>query len=259
MLGESNSVFDNLFSVNMWKEKENRQFRDEPMLYQAKSSLLAQPNYQEQLRELYDAQPDGTIRLNPDLLQQIDNEIPVATVWLQAAIDMGRLKDTVFAGKEVPEIIDTLNDDNIKELFAEMRKDSQPVEDMLDEAEKVAGGVEVPVESMYFVAPRKDAEAWLRVIARSKHKPAGILLYDDKKVRLENFASLHRGDHTELTNELRTAIDPDNDDYINYADVLGSEFSDDMRVGHKHQVIAERHLLNRKTVRKIKGKLVVGR
>lgn len=257
MIGELNSVLDNLLSIDMWKPEEASQFRDEPMLYQAKRGILAQPNYQEQLRQLYDTQPDGTIRLSSDLLQQVVNEIPVAAVWLQAVIDKGRLKDTVFAGQEVSEIIDNLDSDNIKELFAEMKKDSQPFEDIINESERVGGDVEIPVDNMYFVAPRKDIETWLRVFARSKHKPAGILLYDDKKVRLENFASSHKGDHTELTNELRTAINPDNSDYIKYADVLGSEFSDDMRAGHKHQVIAEQYLLNRKTVRKIKNKLVI--
>ncbi|MEI7838685.1 MAG: hypothetical protein WCI37_02760 [bacterium] len=88
-------------------------------------------------------------------------------------------------------------------------------------------------------------------------KPAGILLYDDKKVRLENFASLHRGDHTELTEELQASIKPDNEDYIDYTEVLGTEFSDDMRTGHKHQVIAEKHLANRGTIKTVNGKLMI--
>ena len=257
IFGELNSAFNNLLSVSMWKNNDNGQLCAEPMLYRAQRGLLAQPNYQERLRKLYAAQPDGTVRLNPDLLQQINNEVPVAAAWLQAVIDNGRLKDTAFFDKELPEVIDTVNADNIKELLAEMRKDWQPFEDVLDEEEEIAGSVEVPVEKMYFVAPQKDLEVWLKVMARSKHKPAGILLYDDKEVRLENFASLHMGDHSKLTNELQTAINPNNDSYINYADVLGSKLSDGMRAGYRHQVIAERHLSNRKTVRKIKGQLVV--
>ncbi len=259
MLGETNSVFDNLFSVSMWEKEENRQFRDEPMLYQAKRGVLARPEYQTQLRELYSVDEGGKIRLNPDLLQQIDNEIPAAAVWLQAAIDTGRLQGTQFADKELPAIIDQLNGENIKELIGSSRQDWEQYESILDDAEKVAGNVEVPVEQMYFVAPRKDAEAWLKVMARSPHKPAGILLYDDKKVRLENFASLHRGDHTELTAELQAAIKPDNEAYIDYAEVLGTEFSDDMRTGHKHQVIAEKHLSNRGAIKKVNDKLVIER
>jgi len=259
MFGESNSVFDNLVSISFWEKEESRQFRDEPMLYQAKRGVLAQPEYQAKLRELYSVTEDGKIRLDPDLLQQVDNEVPVAAVWIQAAIDTGRLKGTQFADKELPIIIDELNGENIKELLGSSRQDWEQSEAILDEAEKAAGNVEVPVESMYFVAPRKDAEAWLKVMARSPHKPAGILLYDDKKVRLENFASLHRGDHTELTTELQAAIKPDNEDYLDYAEVLGTEFSDDMRTGHKHQVIAEKHLSNRGAIKKVNGKLVIER
>ena len=109
------------------------------------------------------------------------------------------------------------------------------------------------------MAPSKDAEAWLKVMARSPHKPAGILLYDDKKVRLENFASLHRGSHTELTAELQAAIKPDNEGYIDYAKVLGAEFNDNMRTGHMRQVIAEQYLANRGVIKKKDDKLVVER
>lgn len=259
MFGESNSVFDNLVSISFWEKEDSRQFRDEPMLYQAKRGVLAQPEYQAKLRELYSVTEDGKIRLDPDLLQQVDNEVPVAAVWIQAAIDTGRLKGTQFADKELPVIIDELNGENIKELLGSSRQDWEQSEAILDEAEKAAGNVEVPVESMYFVAPRKDAEAWLKVIARSPHKPAGILLYDDKKVRLENFASLHRGDHSELTAELQHVIRPAREGYIDYTEILGTEFSDDMRTGHKHQVIAEKHLSNRGILKKVAGELVIER
>ena len=259
MFGESNSVFDNLVSISFWEKEDSRQFRDEPMLYQAKRVLLAQPEYQAKLRELYSVGEDGKIRLDPDLLQQVDNEVPVAAVWLQAAIDTGRLKGTQFGDKELPAIIDELDGENIKELLGSSRQDWEKSEAILDEAEKAVGNIEVPVESMYFVAPRKDAEAWLKVMAHSPHKPAGILLYDDKKVRLENFASLHRGDHTGLTTELQAAIKPDNEGYIDYADVLGTEFSDDMRTGHKHQVIAEKYLNSRGAIKKVNGKLIIER
>ena len=259
VLGETNSVFDNFLSVSMWGKEENRQLSDEPMLYKAKRGLLAQPEYQDQLRKLYSVDEGGKIRLDPDLLQQIDNEIPVAAVWLQAAIDTGRLKGTQFADKELPTVIDELDDENIKMLIGNSRQDWGQYEAVLDKAEKVAGNVEVPVENMYFVAPRKDAEAWLKVMARGQHKPAGILLYDDKKVRLENFASLHRGDHRELTAELQAAIRPSNENYINYSEVLGTKFSDDMRTGHKHQVIAEKHLSNRGTIKIMDGKLMIER
>lgn len=259
MFGEANSVFDSLVSVSIWQNEEHRQSNDEPMLYKAKRDLRAQPDYQSRLRELYSAGDGGKIRLDPDLLQQADSEIPVAAVWLQAAIDTGRLRGTQFADKELPAVIEELNSENIKILIDSSRQDCEPYETILDQAEKVSGNVEIPVENMYFVAPRKDADAWLRVMARSEHKPAGIILYDEHNVRLENFASSHRGDHAALTAELRTAIKPGKEGYIDYTEVLGTMFSDDMRAGRKHQVIAEKHLANRGAIKKVNGELVIER
>ena len=257
MFGESNSVFDNLVSISLWEKEEMHTFRDEPLLYQAKRGLLSSPDYQEKLRELYSLESDGSIRFNPDLLQQVDNEIPVAAVWLQAAIDSGRFNGTAFEGQEVPDIIGALDGENIKDLLSMAKKDWAPFEKIIDEGESAAGEVKIPIESMYFVAPRKDAGLWLKVIARSTHKPAGVLLYDDKKVRLDNFASSHRGNHLELSSELQSVIEPGGKKYIAYSEVLGTEFSDDMRTGHKHQVIAERHLGDRRSIKKIDGNLVL--
>jgi hypothetical protein len=259
MLSEFNSVFGNLFFIAAWNKDKNQQYLNEPMLYGAKNGILSEPEYQKKLRDFYTVEHDGKIRLSPDLLQQADNEVPVAAVWLQAAIDTGRLNETQFAGQELPDIIDKLNDKNIKDLINLSRDDWQSYEHTLNEAKKMASNIEVPIERMYFVAPRKDADMWLKLLARSQHKPAGILLYDDKKVRLENFASPHKGDQTELTHELKKAINPDNDNYINYSDVMGAEFTDDMRTGHKHHVIAERYLSKRGNIKKINGKLIVKR
>ncbi len=259
IFSEINSVFGNLSALNKWQTEADRQFSNEPMLYKVKNDLLSQPDYQKKLRDFYTVESDGKIRLSPDLLQQTDNEIPVAAVWLQAAIDTGRLGETQFAGQELSEIIAKLDAENVKDLLSLSRQDWQIYEHVLDEAEKMDGNIEVSVENMWFVAPRKDAYMWFKVFARSQHKPAGILLYDDKKVRLENFASSHRGDHAELTHELQQAIMPDNAEYIDYSRVLGTEFTEDMRAGYRHQVIAERHLSNRGNVRKVNGRLIIER
>jgi len=210
------------------------------------------------LRDNYTTSDTGTISLSPELLSSKDEdaEIPVAAIWLQGLVDTGRLKGTDFEGMSTSEVISNIGEENIKQLYTQLHRDADDYEAVSKIEE---GSVAVPVEQMYFVAPRKDAEAWLKVMARSQHKPAGILLYDDKKVRLENFASLHRGDHTELTVELQTVIKPDNKDHMDYAVVLGTDFSDDMRTGHKHQVIAEKHLRNRGVIKKVNGKLIVER
>ena len=257
IFSEINSVFGNLSALNKWQTETYRQLGNEPMLYKVKNDLLSQPDYQKKLRDFYTVESDGKIRLSSDLLQQTDNDIPVAAVWLQAAIDTGRLSETQFAGQELSEIIAKLNAENVKDLLSLSQQDWQTYEHVLDEAEKMESNIEVSVENMWFVAPRKDASMWFKVFARSQHKPAGILLYDDKKVRLENFASSHRGDHTELTHELQQAIMSDNVDYIDYSRVLGTEFTEDMRAGYQHQVIAERYLSNRSSIRKDNGWLII--
>ncbi len=256
MFGETNSVYNNLLAASKWKAEGQSKPSEEPMLYRARRGVLSQKNYREKLRELFSVDDNGVIQLDPDLLQQVDDEIPVAAVWLQAAIDTGRLKDTEFTSKDVLTIIGQLDEENVKELLRISHQDKQKYEEIIDENESHAENIEVPVESMYFVAPRKDAEAWLKVIARSDHKPAGILLYDDKKVRLENFASSHRGDHVELTEELRSAIEP-GEGYIDYSQVLGSEMRDDMRAGYKHHVIGDKHLQNRRSIKKAGDELVI--
>lgn len=210
------------------------------------------------LRDNFTVSDTGTIALSPELLSTTDEdaEIPVAAVWLQGLVDAGRLKGTDFEGMSTSEVIAGISRKNIEQLYTQLYVDT----DVYEAISKIEEGVvAVPVEQMYFVAPRKDAETWLKVMARSQHKPAGILLYDDKKIRLENFASLHRGDHTELTAELQSAIKPDNEDYIDYAEVLGTQFSDDMRTGYKHQVIAEKHLASRGAIKKVNGKLICTR
>jgi hypothetical protein len=249
-----NSVLGGLLELAIGQTMDG----ETPQLKKLAPKLESDPELEQSLKGGYETTVDNAIVLSPDLLsaEDTEGELPVAAVWLQALVDTDRLESTVFRGMNTSEVINAVNDENIQQLYNELHKDVDAVSGRL---ESEPGNVEVPVENMYFVAPRKDAEAWLKVIARSQHKPAGIMLYDDKKVRLENFASAHKGDHAELTQELQAAIIPDNEEYISYAAVLGLAFTDDMRAGHKRQVIAERHLANRSTIRKIDDRLVVGK
>lgn len=249
-----NSVFDNLHAIQLHK---NKQRNKEPMLYRAKRDFLIQPDYKDKLRALYSISQSGKICLDPSLLQQVDDEIPVVAVWLQAAVDIGCLDGTSFANKELLEIIDGLNGENWKKLFDVSRLDLADVEAAITKNGESIGDIEVPVENMYLVIPRKDLGSWLEVIACSPHQPAGILLYDNKTIRLENFASRHRGSHDELTRELQMAIRPDNKDYIPYDEMLGVDLTDDIRSGYRHHVIGEQFLSNRRTIRNEAGKLVV--
>jgi hypothetical protein len=108
------------------------------------------------------------------------------------------------------------------------------------------------------VLPKKDLEKWLKVLARTNPKIKGVLVYDDKKVRLENFASEHTGDHGNLTQILRQAI-PTREGYLDYEEeMLGSKITPDKMRGSKHQVIGEEFIKIRKSVKKGKnGELII--
>jgi hypothetical protein len=257
LFSETNSLLGNVLALKFWHSPDRTKYNEEPLLEIAKRGILAEPDYKDRLRSLYTLGKEGEIQLSPDLLQQVGNELPVAAVWIQAAIDNGRFKDTEFDGKDLVGVIDSVDDDNFAKLVGLSRPDWTPSDKYLDEQEEHMSSVEVSVEDMYFVAPKKDVETWIQVIARSGRMPKGILLYDDKKIRLENFASVHRGDHSSLTAELQKAINPNNPAHIDYSDVLGTSFTDDMRAGHRHQVIAEKHLSNRGSIIKQDSSLVI--
>lgn len=255
--GEANSVFNNLFAVSYKRKNPHNSLIDKPMLYTQGRKLVRRKNYENKLRELYTIS-DGLIYLSHNLLGQVDDEIPIAAVWLQAAIDTNRLSNTVFAGKDLAAILELMNSKNTEILLKESKKDWLPFQNVMDTEEVKSKHVKVPVESMYLVAAKKDARYWLKVLPRVPHQPKGLILYDDKKVRLENFATLHRGDHAELTSELRGAIQITKG-FIQYSEVLGTEFLESMRAGHHHQIIAERYLGNRGIIKWNSSKLTVER
>ena len=116
--------------------------------------------------------------------------------------------------------------------------------------------VRVPIEKLYMVVPEKDLEDWLRVLVRCASKPAGIVAYDDKTVRLEDFASDHKGDGDELARQLRGIVG-ETAETLTYADVLGSEFNNSMRYGDANQLIGPKYLANTKRIVMENGKLVV--
>jgi hypothetical protein len=256
--GEANSVFNNLWAVSCWRKNPRSGVMDKPMLYTSGRKLARRKDCEKKLRELYTIGSDKLIYLSHNLLGQTDDEFPIAAVWLQALIDAGRLEGTVFDGKKLLEIIDLMNSRNTEILLRESKKDWLPFQKALDAIEAEAKHVKVPVENMYLVAAQKDLKNWLKVLARTPYQPKVLLLYDDKKVRLENFATLHRGDHAKLTYELRNTI-PAQTGFLPYNEVLGTEFEDIMRAGHHHQIIAERYLSNRGYIRWRNGKLSVER
>jgi hypothetical protein len=230
----------------------------EPASLLSELPKLRSEEYIVTLRRRYSLLENGSISLDPELLSlaEANEEIPVAVIWLQALVDANRLQGTVFEGMNVAGIISSISEASAKQLYTELHKDADTFHKLCDFE---VGTIAVRVEDMYLVAPRKDARTWLKVVARSQFKPRGVILYDDRKVKLENFASLHRGHHAELTKELTSVISPNTQGYIDYNDVLGIKFNDAMRVGRRRQVIAERYLTNRRVIRNVNGKLVLKR
>lgn len=247
LLGEANSVIGNIGWLSVWNKSDDRTHISEPLLIKAKDTILSHPNYENELRKYYSI-VDNHTEISPELLQQTNNEIPVCAVWIQSAIDGGKLDDTEFSGLSVIEIINTLDKESSDKLIKVVARDCLFLDKKIDSLSDDIGNVEIPVEKMQLVIPRKDLKKWAKVIARSAHKPAGILLYDDKKIRLENFASPNKGDHEILTQELKTTIKP-NENYIDYSKVLGVEFTDDMRAGNRSQIISEKYLKDRKNLK----------
>ena len=204
------------------------------------------------LRSKYKTRADGTVELSPELLQQVENEIPVAGVWLQSLIDSGKIDEiTGFEGvKTAREAIARVDGENAKNFYKAIKESNLPNDKIVDEGDEKAGSVEVPIDDTYMVVVSQDLEKWLKVLARAEKSPKGIIVVDHNKVRLENFASSHEGDQKVLTEELRKII-PEGDGYIDYdGDVLGEKVTDERMAGHKRHVIGEKYLGNRKSLRK---------
>ncbi len=117
--------------------------------------------------------------------------------------------------------------------------------------------VRVSVEKLYMVVPEKDMEDWLRVLVRCRYKPAGIVAYNGDTVRLEDFASNHKGDGGELAGQLRSIV-AETPETRTYVDMLGDTFSDEMRYGEVNHMIAPEYLTNTRTMTVANGRLVVG-
>lgn len=253
-MGEINSVKGNIISLLTWKNNNENTSQKKPLLLIAKEKLLQDPNHTKTLRSLYEIK-DDLIGLKSELLQQTANEIPTFLVWLQAAIDTGRLSSTSFDKLSINEIVDKIDSDTFREIAPIIGRETNAFAEKLNKL-NANEEVGVPVEKLHLVIPKKDFKKWMQMIARAHHKPKGILIYDDKDIKLENFMSNHKGDNEKLTNTLREII-PKSDNFIDYSQILGNRFSNEMRVGIKNHVISEKYLNNRKVIKKIDDQLVV--
>jgi|GEM_PF-995647 len=206
-----------------------------------------------QLKNFYEIEqtdlrdPNNTIKLSEKLWQ---SEIPVAAVWIQALIDTGRINnDPNFAGAtSVREVVEKLPG-NPGALRKELMKELDYLDPLWQEQESKITPIRVLISKLYLVVPKHDLERYLRILARCDSSPKGIIVYDHRQVRLENFASLHRGDHAALTKWLQELIPPKTSEegYIDYCQTfLGKpEISLEERTGYAKHIIKDSHIPSR--------------
>jgi len=256
-LGETNSVWGNIVRLSIYRERqakgEDDSFMGEPMLLKfiENNKDVDDAKIANKLREFYSLRENGTVEFSPDLFQQVEDEIPVAAVWLQALIDTGRIKNV--AGFEnvttVREVISKI--EKCEDFLKKFKKEDVYLEEIVKEEDDKVTPLSVPVSQMYLVVPRTDLRRYLKVIARIKTEfwPKGIIVYDPLSVRLENFASLHRGDNEAMTQALRKAI-PISEGHIDYEkQILGVKITPNKMAGYRRHVVAERYLNKRRRLR----------
>lgn len=261
-MGDTNSVLSNISNLSSFREAQasGSSIPEESILNNFSKSGLTDQEMRMMLKSMYSARDNGTIELSPDLLQQAKNDIPVAAVWFQALIDTGRIKNV--KGFEdittVRETIERITPDNSRNFYDEIRTDNRFLAEEVKSEDDKVGSISVPTSDAYLVIPNTDLDRWLGVLARTKVQPKGIVVYDHMAVRLENFASMHRGDNQGLTDILQSAIPP-TEGHIDYeSQILGEEITPNKMVGYRKHVIAEKHLEHRKVLRKDpQGNLVV--
>jgi hypothetical protein len=255
-LGETNSVWGNIASLSSFREVEENEkkslFFSESMLQNFADSELLNEEMEKLLRNKYAVREDGTIRFSPDLLQQVKNELPVGAVWLQALIDTGRMENV--PGFEemntVREVIEGIDRNNYRNFLGELRKDKAYLDVEYEAKEARLSPVKVPVSDTFLVISSADLGKWLRILARCDQEPKGVVVYDAKDVRLENFATSHRGDNQALSELLRSAI-PKKEGFIDYEDeVLGEKITKEKMAGYRQHVVGEQYLTKRRSIKK---------
>lgn len=256
---DDNGVVSNINYLSEFNQAESKQ-NSESMIHNFCQNEMSDEEMTNFLRSKYTITENGRINFSVDLYQQIKKDIPVGAVWLQALIDTGRIKN--IPGMEnvsnLRQVEKMINIDNKNNFLYEIKKDLDLLKESYNPEEEKVKGISVSTSEMYMVLPKKDLEKWLKVLARTNPKIKGVLVYDDKKVRLENFASEHTGDHGNLTQILRQAI-PIREGYLDYEEeMLGSKITPDKMRGSKHQVIGEEFIKIRKSVKKGKnGELII--
>lgn len=260
MFGGINSVLSNLIDLKMYLDDQARDehnpFQEKSMMVDFVETTMNDEEMAKILRQKYSIRKNGTIRFSPDLVRQGKERIPVGAVWIQALIDSGRIKnvDGFTDCRTYREVIGRFKDCGV--FFAELKRDGRYVEGMSDLNDEQVKPIGIPVREIYFVVSDLDIEGWLNVLVRCKPAewPRGILLYDHKKIRLEHFESIHRGDFGALTESLRKAI-PKSNSYLDYEkDILGTAITEEVITGLHDELISEYYIKARKSIQKVDDK-----
>ena len=275
--GESNSVASNLLSVANFESKNTSEDDSIPMLIKFLNEHPDDQELAQELRKFYqirikDGQlkrfgenfnnSDSTIKLSEALLQQ--SEIPVAAAWIQALIDTGRINnDPDFQGLTTVRAIVQKMPGKTNPLKEEFFKEMDYLNPLWEEQERKITSIQVPVSKLYLVVPRHDLEKYLQILARCEPStwPKGIIVYDNRQIRLENFASLHTGDHATLSQWLQNLIPLKTpaEGYIDYCSTfLGKpEISPEDRAGYRGHVIKDSIIPERPRITVDNGRLII--
>ncbi len=247
-IGEKNNVDSNIMWMLMYQE--GHRFFGGSTVYRYDGDKSA-----EAMRKYFEFGENGKVVWREDVYQKM--EVPPALPWFQSLIDNGRLERNGFGDLDsVDKILERAkaDPDFVRALLATARADAKPLHDeyakMLDDA----GAIRVRPEEMYFVTSHGDLEDWLKVMARTGVKPKGILLYDDSRIVMENFASRYEGNHEELSAEIGRAIGVDGDFWRRE---MGMEPKTMPRSGSAGQVLLESEVRRDRSVRIVDGQLEV--
>lgn len=239
-LGEKNNVYDNLMWMSMYKEGD--MVFGNASVYQYDGDVS-----EETMRGYFKLDAAKNVVWDEDLQQKF--EVPPALPWFQSLIDCGSLQNAGYENlTDVVSVVECAkrDEDFLRGLVATARCEIKPIKEAYEKSLEAASAVRVRPEEMYFVTSHRDLDSWLKVMARNKVEPKGILLYDDNEVIVENFASDYDGNHKELSTEIGNAVGVNRSFW---KDEMGFDPEELPRSGHKGQVLLESAVKRNKVVR----------
>lgn len=237
--GEKNSVDGNL--VRMLTYDEANPFLGSSSVYDYEGDIS-----DVEMRKYFSFDEAGKLIWDENLYQK--GEVPPALPYMQSLIDRGTFAKNGFEELDsVSKVVAHAKEDRgfLHTLIATERNASKPLRERYGQILESAKAVRIGVDEMYFVTSHKDLDGWLKVMARTGAEPKGILLYDDKQVVLENFASKYEGNQKELSREIGRAVGVNEDFWKNEIE-LSPETAP--RSGHAGHVLLESAVKRDKTV-----------